>query len=135
MRRTKVVTITDEGRDKGKTFLLEEMPAAQAEEWAARALLAVTNAGIDLPDDMEGAGMAAIAVMGLKALVKVKFDDVRPLMVEMMQCVRYAPDPAHPEVVRALLDDDIEEVATRVQLRAEVFSLHTGFSVPVVGPK
>jgi len=42
--------------------------------------------------------------------------------------VQYQPSPVKPEIVRGLIEDDIEEVATRIQLRKAVFELHVDFS-------
>ena len=51
-------------------------------------------------------------------------------MAEMFKCVRIYPDPrSHPGVLRELVEDDIEEIATRVKLRMEVLNLHLGFSI------
>lgn len=133
MRKTKKVQITEEGRDKGKTFLITEMPAARAERWAMRALMAVADAGIDLPEAAAGAGMAGIAVLGIRAVFSIPFEKAEPLMNEMMTCVAFMWD-ARKDLTRPLVDDgsdedDIEEVATRLSLRSEVLELHTGFSV------
>lgn len=124
-RKTLAVTITEEGRDKGKVFVLTELPASQAEKWAARAVLALMKAGVDIP---EGGGMAEIAVAGLKALGQISWELAEPLMDEMFACVKVMPDPGNASIVRSLIEDDIEEVTTRVRLRSEVFTLHTGFS-------
>ena len=128
MRKTKVVEITADGRDKGKAFLLTEMPASQAEKWAARALLALIGAGVEVPDNIRELGMAAMAAVGLRALTSIQWHDAEPLLDEMMGCVRFMPNPKEPSVTSALVEDDIEEVATRVLLRSEVFGLHVGFS-------
>lgn len=130
MRKTKIVTITDSGRDQGKAFLLTEMPASKAEKWAARAILALAKSGVEIPKNIEKGGVAGIAVLGLKALMTMNFTDAEPLLDEMMQCVQAVPNPAMPNVIRPLIEDDIEEVSTRVSLRAEVFALHTNFSLP-----
>lgn len=128
MRKTKVVTITDEGRDKGKQFLLTEMPASRAEKWAVRALLALARSGVDVPDNLVLTGMAGLMEVGLLALRGISFSDAEPLLDEMIGCVMVMPDPiGNPTFARNLIEDDIEEVATRVQLRSEVFSLHTDF--------
>ncbi|MGF6604574.1 hypothetical protein P3T23_009330 [Paraburkholderia sp. GAS448] len=127
MRKQIIYTVSAEGRDHGKVFQLTEMPADQAEKWAIRVLLALGRAGIDLPPGIEREGMAAMARVGLEALMRIDFHDAEPLLDEMMGCVRFQPNPADPKVVRALIADDIEEVATRVLLRREVFRLHTGF--------
>ncbi|HEX7687348.1 MAG TPA: hypothetical protein VF453_06565 [Burkholderiaceae bacterium] len=129
-RREAFVTIDAEGRDKGKVFKLTEMPAAQAERWAIRAFLALANAGVDLPEDVATSGMAGIAVVGIRALGKLKWADAEPLLDEMMLCVSACPQPDNRTVVTGLFPDSIEEISTRLRLRKEVFLLHTGFSLP-----
>ena len=126
MRKVLDVTITDEGRDKGNVYRITEMPSSKAEKWAARAILALCKIGFDVP---EGAGMEFIAVAGLKALVGISFADAESLLDEMMECIQKIEDPSRPNVARALVENDIEEVETRLHLRAEVFSLHVGFSL------
>ncbi len=128
-RKTKIVTIQNEGRDKGKKFHITEMSAVRAEKWAARAFLALAHAGVEIPEEVKGAGMAAIAVIGLRALGNVSFSEAEPLLDEMMSCVQYMPDPKYPINLRSLIEDDIEEVITLAMLRSEVFELHTGFSL------
>ena len=44
-----------------------------------------------------------------------------------MKCVQAVPDPANQSVKRNLIDDDTEEVITRLKLRSEVFKLHVDF--------
>ncbi len=110
------------GRDHGKMFLLTEMSAAKAEEWALRALLALTNAGAEIPDD--SAGIAGLAAAGFEALNKLTFAQVKPLLDEMFTCVQYVHKAGHPPQDA---DENIEEVTTRLQLRKAVFQLHTGF--------
>lgn len=127
-RKTATVTIEADGRDLGKVFLLREMPASQAEKWAARAFLAMARSGIDIPDDMAGAGLAGIAAVGLKAIGGLGFAEAEPLMDEMFACIQIIPDPARPAVVRALVESDTEEISTRLRLRKEVFGLHVDFS-------
>lgn len=130
MRKVKSVTIQTEGRDKGKTYLITEMDAFQAEKWAARALLAVARSGVELPEESTTANMAVLAIIGIKALSFVSFVDAEPLMNEMMQCVQVVPDPVrNPGFARPLVADDIEEVQTILYLRSEVFEIHTGFSL------
>lgn len=132
-RKQITVTIDTPGRDFGKAFRLTEMPASQAEKWAARAFLALAKSGVEIPDNIANAGLAGIATFGLKALGSMSFADAESLMDEMFQCVAIVPDPARPMVVRALIEDDIEEVSTRVRLRKEVFGLHVNFSMPAAG--
>jgi hypothetical protein len=124
MRKTATVTISAAGRDKGKVFVLTELPSDEGEEWAGRALFAMMNAGVEVPDNIASAGLAGIAALGLKSLTKLSFDVAKPLLDKMMDCVQIQPSP---NVVRALIDDDIQEVATRLQLRKEIMALHLSF--------
>ena len=129
-RRTTRITITSddtENRDRNKVFLLTEMPAEQAEEWGMRALLALTAAGAEVPDDFQGGGMAAVAAMGVQALQGLRFEDVKPLWAEMFECVQIVPEPSR-EFTRKLVADDIEEISTRLRLRKEIVELHVNFS-------
>lgn len=126
-RKIENFTVTDEGRDMGKTFVLTEMPASQAEAWGMRALLALMNSGAEVPEGFELNGMAGLAEMGLKALSGLSWDVLEPLLGEMMSCVQFMPDPSKPNIVRKLFEEDIEEVSTRLQLRAAVWKLHVAF--------
>lgn len=131
-RKTAKIVIDEDGRDKGKVFLLTEMAASKAEKWATRALLLLSRSGIDFPEDMLGSGMAGLAIYGLRALPMLNFHEAEPLLDEMWECVQIVPDPSHPQVTRPLIEDDIEEVTTRIKLRTEIFNLHVSFSTPVV---
>lgn len=128
MRRTIEVTIPEEPktRDSGKTYIITEMAAAQAERWANRAILAVGKSGATI-GNYEGSGIAGIAVLGFRALFGIQEGTALELMDEMMACVKRR-ETALPDG-RPLVESDIEEVATRWHLKQEVFALHTGFSL------
>jgi hypothetical protein len=124
MRKQAIVTIDARGRDKGKTFLLTELPTADSEEWAGRALFALMNAGVDIPENIAEAGLAGLMAMGVKAITKLPFEMAKPLLDKMMECVQIQPSPT---VIRPLISDDIEEVSTMFKLRKEIWNLHTDF--------
>jgi hypothetical protein len=133
-RHTRTVVITEEGRDKGKTFLLKEMPALKAEKWATKLFLALSRSGVEIPDEIASAGLAGVAALGFRMLGWVSFADAEPLLDEMFSCVSIIPDPRNPALVRPLIDiggdgDDIEEVSTRLRLRADIFNLHASFFI------
>jgi hypothetical protein len=127
-RKTATITIDAEGRDHGKQFLLREMPASQAEKWAMRVFFGMAKSGLEIPDHIASTGLAGIAAIGLKAIGGLSFDTAEPLLDEMMACVQRIPNPAKPDIVRPLVEDDIEEIGTRLRLRKEVFGLHVDFS-------
>lgn len=120
-------TITDDGRDKGKLFLITEMSAARAESWAMRVLLALIGSNVDLPENFEELGMSGLAELGMRALSGLRWDVAEPLLAEMFDCVQVIPDAKKTHVARALIEDDIEEIATRLKLRVEVWKLHMDF--------
>lgn len=127
-RKSLLYTVTDEGRDKGKVFLLTEMPASQAERWAVRAFLAMAKGGVELPDGAVESGFAGLASYGITLIGKLPFDDAEVLMGEMFGCITIIPNPTSPNITRALVESDIEEIATRIKLRVAVFRLHADFS-------
>lgn len=132
MRKRETVVVPElGGRDDGKTFLIEEMSAAQAEKWALRMFIALKGTSAAVPDEVARFGMVGVAIRGLNAFLAadVRFADIEPLLDEMISCVRIIRDRFHPEVATALMADDIEEVQTRIWLRGEVLRTHTGFSV------
>jgi hypothetical protein len=119
------------GRDDGKVFRITEMPAAQAEKWAWRLFIAMKGTTAQVPPEIAQLGMVGVAIRGLNSFLAadVRFQDIEPLLDEMMTCVTRVRDPAHPDVATNLIDGDVEEVQTRGWLRSEVLSLHVGFSV------
>jgi hypothetical protein len=135
MRKESTVTVGLEGRDRGKVFRLREMPASQAEAWGSRLVLAMARAGVEVPAGLEGLGMAAVAAMGIRAIGNLPWDEAAPLLDEMFACIQIIPDPARSNVVRVLVEDDVEEVATRLWLRDQVILLHTGFSFAAYASK
>jgi hypothetical protein len=126
-RKDKRVTVDATGRDLGKTFVLKEMAATRAEKWAFRAFAALGRSGVQFPENIAALGIAGIATIGLEMLAGIDFVLAEPLLDEMLDCVQIAPDPAHPQIVRPLIEDDVEEIATLLMLRKEVFGLHTDF--------
>ena len=123
MRKTSEFHAT-KGRDNGKVFKLEELSADAAEWWAIKCFLAIGNSGLDVPDELASQGMAGLVAFGVQALFKLKQEDAKPLLDEMMQCVKLK---SSGNIVRELVSDDIEEVMTRFELRKAVIDLHTGF--------
>jgi hypothetical protein len=135
VRREKTVVITTDNRDRGKTFVLTEMPAERAEDWFVRAVMLLARSGTDVPPDIFNHGPQAFAAMGIGAaltgLGKAPWQEVKPLLDEMFTCVAFQPPGANLPLITApqLVNSQIEEVRTRFVLREEVLSLHLGFSL------
>lgn len=124
MARKESTFIADAGRDAGKQFLITEMSASQAENWAFRVILAIGNSGIEIPEGLAMQGMAGLMAIGYMNLLKIPFESAKPLLDEMMGCVQIMPSN---NVKRHLIEEDIEEVATRLQLRKAIWGLHMDF--------
>ena len=115
------------GDDAGKIYIIEKMSVYKAEKWAAKALLAMLHGGVDIPQDTANAGIAGLMKMGLTGLLGAKWEDVEPLMDEMMEEVQFLPDASNPNVKRKLFPGDIEDVRTLIQLRKAIWNLNTDF--------
>ena len=132
MRKTIDVTVEAEGRDKGKVFRITEMDAWRAEEWAWRAASVLSRSGVEVPPvDLLG-HMAIVAAYGLQAILSASFEEAKPILAEMLECVQIVPDPTRPTYARPDFMGDIEEARTLLWLRDKVLELHTGFSVAAV---
>lgn len=138
MRRTKLLVIPGTRaevlyqRDNGKSFLITEMPADEAERFGITAVMALLNNGAQIDEAALGAGMAGLAMAGLDALNSLKAETLAPLLVDMFACIQYVPELAGVDPQKILPGDNsqIEEWSTRLKLRAAWFELHTGFSLP-----
>lgn len=131
MRRTvRYIVPTVEGienRDSGKTFVITEVSAGQAEEWGLRALMALGTSGIVVPPEVAAAGLMGAVLVGFQAFMGAREDAVLPLWREMLPaCVQYNPSE---NVLHPYREADIEEVATRLELRKQIVELHTGFTL------
>lgn len=127
MSRREVPFVAEDGRDKGKRFIIKEMDAWQGEEWAFRLFLALARSGVELPEDFQTLGMEGVASLALSALSGLSFELAKPLLDDMMACVLFDPDPKNMHARRTLIADDTEEVITRLKLRREVWKLHVDF--------
>jgi len=124
MARKETTFVAETGRDLGKQFLITEMSASQAENWAFQVILAVGNAGIEIPEGLASQGMSGLMAIGYMNLLKIPFDAAKPLLDEMMNCVQIIPSA---NIKRKLVEEDIEEVGTRLQLRKAIWNLHMDF--------
>lgn len=123
--KTKQITI-EHGRDKGRVFLITEMPAAHADNWAMRALIALANGGVDLGGLSPQQGMMGMVRVALDALGRLKADDAIPLLNELLDCVQIIPEGGRPRPLNMDFND-VEDFTTLWRLRKEVFALHTDF--------
>lgn len=132
-RKETTLVISAEGRDKGKAFLIKEADAFTADRWANRAMLMLLRGQTDIPKEILQMGVVGLMVIAERGLGAVAWEDLSPLLDELMSCVRYIPTPNNPSIVRDInrSADDIEEISTLREIRKTIFMLHAGFIDPV----
>lgn len=135
-RITDIVTVPkfegSKNRDLGKKFFITEWPAEKADSWVTRVGFAFNQGAGAIPLDLREIGWEGIAILGINTFLRgsVRSEEMIPLFDELFQCVQIIRDHAHLDVATPIVSsDDIEEVATRWWLRAEVVRVHVGFSV------
>ena len=135
MRATRTVKVPEfqnsTNRDLGKTFVITEWPAIEADRWIQKVGYAVMGGGGSLPSELAGIGWEGIAILGINTMLRgtMNPDVMIPLCEQLLECVQIVPDPKHEASARAATaPNDIEEVATRWWLRDQVVSVHTNFS-------
>ena len=135
-RRTKKVVMTKKNRDEKKTFLIVEASSMEAEAWALRMMEAIGKSGAEIPEIVLSSGMAGLLALGARAVLGAPYSITGPLWEEMFEkCVHFIPDPSRPDIVRGrygigpMVENDVQEVVTRLHLRMEVLDLHLGFSL------
>ncbi len=120
MRKVITHMISAEGRDKGKTFIITEMGARPAHRWATKAIFALMGSGVEIPEELKGAGLAGLAVMGLSAVSSIPHAVAEPLLDELLTCVQIKQEM----VTRPLVDEDVEEAKTYFDLQRIVLTMH-----------
>ncbi len=116
------VTIKD-GRDSGKTFQVTEIPCKQAEHWILRAVFGLGKMGVEIPPEILALGAAPIAYVLSTQAIKIPSRLGIRLADELMQGVKRVEE----QLTRPLVDNDIEDISTRLQLKKEVLKLTFGF--------
>lgn len=123
------VTIT-EGRDRGKKFKITEWPCIRSEHWILRAVFGLGKAGVEIPPEILQLGAAATVYAIASQASRIPSRLGIRLADELMECVQRVED----KLDRSLVDEDIEDVTTRLRLKGEVLKLIFGFFVPAASP-
>lgn len=128
MRRV-TVHVGDTERDAGKRYQITEKDVYSTERLALRALMLAVKAGADIPENIQGAGVAGIAYLGIQSLLgSMRYEELEPILAEMMDCVVMMPDKDHQQVTRPLAEGDIEDIETLFAIRRKIIELHFNFS-------
>jgi hypothetical protein len=124
-RKTTRLTIDAAGRDKGKTFVVTELSALDIERWTVRLVLALGKNGVSLPNVQADSGFAGIAGVLWALVAQVSPAEAETLMATMLEGLKIDEG----KITRDLVDGDIEEPETLLQLRMAWVDLHAGFFV------
>lgn len=123
------------GRDKDKVFLITELPAIQADEWAGKLFNEACLAGVDLKnvdlmnlDTKSMKGMVEISAMIITLIGRIPAERARELKFELLnKCVQIVPTGGQPRMV--IWNDEIKEFATFTILFLQVIKLIAGFLI------
>lgn len=126
MSRNSITITIKEGRDTGKSFRITEWPCVKVEHWIMRAVFGLGKAGVELPPEILQLGAGPIAYAIASQAVKLPSRLGIRLADELMECVQRVEE----KLDRTLVDSDIEDVTTRLTLKAEVLKLTFGFFAP-----
>lgn len=130
--KTKTVTIEFDGLDKGKSFLITEMPLMQADRWAwslGHGMLQGGLKGADIDvnalDLKTNGGILEFAKLGVSALGGIDEDKLFRLMDELTDnCIQIIPSNG---IARSIVDGDIKSIKTLNYLRLQAIDVHIGF--------
>lgn len=134
--KNKTVTIELDNADKGKKFLITEMPLLKADKWAWSLGHGLFQGGIN--DDLDvnnlnfntTGGILEVAKLGMSILKGLPRDLMFELMDELTEsCVQYVAENGQ---ARPLVDGDITNVVTLNLLRKEALAIHIDF-LKIVG--
>lgn len=110
------------GRDAGKVFKVEEMPAVQMDRWITRALCMLGRSG---------SGLSMIGGMTMEDLLsafsKLDFKDSEPLLDELLACCSFKKDGTLVKMTGSMVDSVVEDWTTIFKLRIEALKLNLGF--------
>mgnify|MGYP001158985013 CR=1 FL=1 len=130
------VLITEEGPDKGKTFVVRQMPLIQGDRWANRVALALLKSGVDVSPLTKKAAsgksefvglldMANVINVALKALGGVDDDVAQGLLDELMRHVSYKLPNGTTRTL--MVETDIGSISTLWKLRIEAIKVNLDF--------
>ena len=96
-----------------------------------RALLGLGKGGVEIPPEVLELGAAGILYAAGTQLLKMPTRTALKLAGELMECVQICEE----KLDRSLVENDVEEIATRLRLKGEVLKLTFGFFVPAARQK
>lgn len=121
--------VTEEGRDKGKEFIITEMSAWDADELAQDIFRAMGDSNYTgIPADVIAMGCAGLATVGLSVLSASSPDVSRTLRERLMSTVQIVITHEGKTQMRKVNGSiDFEEVQTIRQVMDQVFKVNFDF--------
>ncbi|HDL8245518.1 TPA: hypothetical protein PXR41_004568 [Yersinia enterocolitica] len=127
-RKQITYTVEDEGRDKGKEFIITEMSAWDAEELSEEIYRAMGHGEFNsLPADVVSMGVAGLATVGVSVLAAAPASVSRPISDRILSTVEIVITNEGKDINRAIKPLDFEEISTIRTLKDKVFELNFGF--------
>ncbi|HFR9155110.1 hypothetical protein [Yersinia enterocolitica] len=127
-RKQITYTVEDEGRDKGKEFIITEMSAWDAEELSEEIYRAMGHGEFNsLPADVVAMGVAGLATVGISVLAAAPASVSRPISDRILSTVEIVITNEGKDINRAIKPIDFEEISTIRTLKDKVFELNFGF--------
>ncbi|EOW7155788.1 TPA: hypothetical protein ACPZQZ_002176 [Yersinia enterocolitica] len=127
-RKQITYTVEDEGRDKGKEFIITEMSAWDAEELSEEIYRAMGHGEFNsLPADVVSMGVAGLATVGVSVLAAAPASVSRPISDRILSTVKIVITNEGKDITRSLKPIDFEEISTIRTLKDKVFELNFGF--------
>ncbi|EKN4009739.1 TPA: hypothetical protein PXI74_003859 [Yersinia enterocolitica] len=127
-RKQITYTVEDEGRDKGKEFIITEMSAWDAEELSEEIYRAMGHGEFNsLPADVVSMGVAGLATVGISVLAAAPASVSRPISDRILSTVEIVITNEGKDINRAIKPLDFEEISTIRTLKDKVFELNFGF--------
>lgn len=120
--------VEDEGRDKGKEFIITEMSAWDAEELSEEIYRAMGHGEFNsLPADVVAMGVAGLATVGISVLAAAPASVSRPISDRILSTVEIVITNEGKDITRSIKPIDFEEISTIRALKDKVFELNFGF--------
>lgn len=121
--------VEEEGRDKGKEFIITELSAWDADELAQDLYRAMGDSGFTgIPPDVISMGCAGLATIGLSVLSAASPEVSRSIRDRLISTVEIAVYNDGQRIIRKVDGpSDFEEVSTIRKLMDKVFEVNFGF--------
>ncbi|HDY4931528.1 TPA: hypothetical protein RPG34_003360 [Yersinia enterocolitica] len=120
--------VEDEGRDKGKEFIITEMSAWDADELAQDIFRSMGESNFSgIPADVIAMGCAGLATVGINVLCAASPEVSRNLRDRLMSTVQVVITHDGNKQTREVKSIDFEEVSTIRTLMDKVFGVNFDF--------